>query len=98
MSKLEELDIKVNGNSEDNKDSGLVGVSQNHESRISSLEKDKKVVSGFMLVVFMAVFTYFFSILTDGNNTSNNDNNSHDMGNDSYVFRGSQPDNNTNNK
>lgn len=95
---VQELKIQINGNPNNNDDRGLIGISQDHESRLVTSEKYWSAFSAFVLIALIGVCTYFFSMLTNGNDTNNNNNNSNGMGNNSELFRGKQPNHSANSK
>ena len=93
---VETLKIQVEGDKRNNDDGGLIKTKNNHESRINTLEKGQKLVSGLMLLAFIGACTFFFSMLTERNGDRNTDGNnihSHGMGNNSELLRDGQPSN-----
>lgn len=98
IEEVETLKIQINGDPRDESNKGVLSNLQDQEARLSSLEHDKKIVSGVMLIAFIAVCTYFFSMLTDGINTSNNDIHSYNMDSNSQLFRRGESGNNINDK
>jgi len=94
------LKFRIFGNPENNDDDGLEGISQDHEFRISTLEKSSKRWSAVALSVFIALCTWFITELKDdGNdNIDNHNNHPHIMDNGNETHRGEENDNIHNSK
>ncbi len=99
--RLDVLEIQVNGDDKNNDDYGLRGESQNHETRIKDLERDRKWISGLVMAALIAACTYFFSQLNNDNGNDNASGDHHDsniMDNPIEYSRRGEYDNNGNNQ